>query len=503
MRKRLFAVAAVLALALSGCHYDPGRGATPSASPSVEPTAAPAISEVFTLPLDPTGGWDPYSGSKSGNMALLPLVCESLFALDGSFAPQPLLAQSGQVSEDGLSWTVRLRTGITFSDGQALDAQAVAQAVNAAKGAKSVYAGRLSGVKKVSAQEDGTVLFQLSAPNAGFLGLLDFPIALVSEGHVLGTGPYVVEEGALVARSGWWRGLELSLASIPLKEVGDADALVADLNAGNISLAAADPTGTDAVGHSGNCQSWEYPTSTMVYLGFRWGKGPCKSPEFRQAVSWAIDRGQLARQAFSGHAVAAALPIPPGASRYDRTLAAQADYDLQAAEQTLEELGYRLGEDGLRYQGKQPLALRVLVNADNPSKQAAAQAVADALGGLGVQTEVRALTWEEYKKALEKGDFDLYVGESRLAGDLDPGAFLTPGSGLCYGGFSSPTLTQALQEARRTGQWGEFYDQWTQQLPVTALCFKNAHLLTRWGQVEGASPTQGNLFYQFENWHIG
>ncbi len=501
MKQRALAALAAVCLTLSGCHYNVAPQPSPSPSPSVQPTA-PAIRREFTLPLDPQGGWDPYVGSKSGNMALVPLMCESLYALDNTFAAQPLLAQSAAASEDGISWTVTLRSGVTFSNGEPLTAQWVADAVNAAKAEKSIYAGRLAGVKKVSAQEDGTVLFQLYRPNADFPALLDFPIALVTKDGVLGTGPYVLDGEALVARGDWWQGKTMPLASIPLKEEGDADGLIADFNTGVISLVAADPTGADNLGYSGSFQNWEYPTSTMLYLGFQCAKGPCRSAQFRRAVSQALDRDALAHRTLGSHALAAALPAPPTSKRYDSVLAAQLGYDADAAGKALDELGYEVDDQGTRCSGRYPLTVRVLANSDNVYKEALAQAVADALGELGVQTEVRALPWEEYTKALKNGDFDLYLAESRLTGDLDPGPFLTPGSGLYYGGFKSQDLTGALAEARRTGDWSGFYTQWAQDVPLAPLCFKNAAVLTPWGQVEGAAPTQGNLFSGFENWKI-
>lgn len=500
MRRRILALAGCVCLALGGCHYQQPAQSVPSPSPS--PSAAPAIEQPFTLPVDPVGEWDPYGGGKSGNLTLLGLICESLYALDNTFAARPVLAQSAAVSEDGLSWTVTLRGGVTFSDGEGLTAETVVQAVDAARGEKSAYAKRLAGVRRVSAQEDGTVLFQLSAPNSGFLSLLDFPIARVTETGVLGTGPYVRREGRLVADPDWWQGKSLPLESIPLQEAGDADTLVASFNAGAVSVAAADPTGADTLGYSGSCQSWEYPTSTMVYLGFRCNKGPCRSGEFRRAVAQALDRETMTRQALSGHGAAAALPAPPSAARYDRQAAARLAYDPEAAATALEEQGYKRAEDGIRYSGRQPVALTLLVCGDNAALEALANAAGSALGELGVQVNVRALPWEEYKKTLTQGDFDLYLAQSRMTGDLDPGPYLTAGSGVCYGGFSSPALTEALQGARKSGDWSGFYDQWAQDVPAAPICFKSAGLLTRWGQVQGAAPTQGNLFAGFENWKI-
>lgn len=503
MKREAMALAVALCLLLAGCGNAKAPDGAPS--PSATPSDAPVLQEVrdFSLPLDPAGGWNPYVGSKSGNMTLAPLIYESLFQLDGSFAWHPLLAKSANVSEDGLVWTVELREGVAFSNGQSLDAEAVAAAVNAARGEKSAYATRLSGVRKVTAQDENTVVFELSAPNARFPALLDFPIALVGEEEVYGTGPYVVAEDKLTARAGWWRGLELPLAQMPLLEIKDADALVAAFNANQLSLAADDPTSDRALGYAGSYQSWEYPTSSMIYLGFQCGKGPCKNAGFRRAVSRAVDREGLVSRDLSGHATAATLPAPAASDLYEEETAKGLAYDLSDAAAALDELGYEAGEDGLRYDGRRALSLTLLVNADNVFKEAVARSVAADLEQLGIQVEVRALAWEEYTKALDKGDFDLYLAECRMTGDLDPSPYLTWGSGVYYGGFSSGELTQALADARRTGEWAQFYKLWAQEAPLAVLCFKNAQMLTQWGQVAGADPTQGNLFYQFENWQIG
>lgn len=500
-KRRTVALALALAVALlPGCRpKGPGPAPTPAPSPTPSPTAAPTpAKQVFALPVDPVGGWDPYGGSQSGNMALVPLLCESLFELDESFQHHPVLARSAEVSEDGLTWTVTLRSGITFSSGQVFNAAMAAQAVNAARGEKSVYAARLAGVRKVTALEGETLVFTLAAPNAKFPALLDFPIALVEDETVLGTGPYVLGEGKLTARADWWQGKTLPLAEIPLEEITNDDALLTAFRSGALGVVAADPTGAGTLGFSSTAQNWEYATSSMLYLGFQCARGPCRQAAFRRAVNQALDRADLTGRVLQGHATPATLPTP-----VDQTGGEGLEHDPAAAAQALEELGYALDQEGRRSKGRTPLSLELVVNSDNAFKEALAQTIAQELEVLGIQVEVRALSWAEYKKALEAGKFDLYLAECRLTGDLDPSPFFTKGSGLCYGGFSSKDLAAALAQARKTGEWAEFYTQWGEDAPLAVIGFKHAQLLTRWGQVTGANPTQGNLFYHFETWHIG
>lgn len=502
MRGRRMALALAVGLLLTACGPAEETGPSPSASaptPSTAPT--PAARQDFALPLEADGGWDPYVGSRSSNMSLTPLLYEGLFALDNTFTHQPVLARDAAASEDGLTWTVRLRAGVTFSNGAALDGPTAARAVNLARGEKSLYANRLKQVAQVTGEGD-TLVFALKAPNTRFPALLDFPLALVEGEKVYGTGPYVLAGEKLTARSDWWQALELPVEEIPLRVVHNADQLVGDFDAGALSLVAADPTGPDALGYAGSHQTWEYPTTTMLYLGFQCGKGLCRDAELRRALSLALDRPELVNQAMGGHASVAALPVPPTSPDYDRTLAAELSYDLPAAQDALDALGYERGEDGVRRKGRTALALKLIVNSDNSSKAAAAQSIAAGLEELGAAVTVEILPWKDYQKALEAGQFDLYLGECRLTGDLDLTGFFTPRSGLYYGSCGSPALTEALAQARATGEWGEFYRLWAQEAPMATLCFKTASLLTQWGQVEGAKPTQNNLFYQFQDWKI-
>lgn len=476
---------------------DPAPSPTQTA-PSPAPTAA--ANHPFTLPLDPQGTWNPYLGSRSTNMTLAPLLYDSLYELDSSFEPQPLLAQGAQPSEYALTWRVTLKDGIVFSNGEALNAQRVCAALNAAKGEKSLYATRLQNVQSITAEGENVVVFHLKAPNRDFLSLLDIPVALIAQEEAYGTGRYVLSGERLLAKTDSWQGITGLPKEIKLTEIGAADELIAAFDSGTLGLVASDPTGPDALGFSGSYQTWEYPTTTMLYLGFHRSSGVCQNPEVRAALSLAVDRGELVKEVLGGHASVATLPVPPTAKRYDHQVAKTLSHDPLAAADALDALGYQVGEDGVRRSGKRQLALNLLVNSDNRFKEKLGAAIAGDLEAVGVLVTVTELPWEEYKKALERGGFDLYLGECRLTGDLDLTSFFTAGSGLCYGGAPDRDLAEALAAARAGGDWGTFYALYAQKPPFVTLCFKTGAALTQWGQVSGLQPTQGNLFYRMENW---
>ena len=125
------------ALLLAGCSPSDSPAGSGDASnggsasqggTTVTPTAIP-----FSLAVYADYSLHPVLAENRANLTLAPLLYEPLFQLDGQFQPQGVLCQSSAVSEDGLTWTFTLRSGVTFSDGTPLTGEAVADALNLAR----------------------------------------------------------------------------------------------------------------------------------------------------------------------------------------------------------------------------------------------------------------------------------------------------------------------------------------------------------------------------------
>ena len=372
------ALALALAL-LTGCGA-PAPEPTPTPSPTAE--TAEAVSTVFTLPRT-SASLHPILSTDKVNVALSGLLWEGLFALDQTFAPQLQLCQSYTVSQDGLTWTFYLRSGVTFSDGSPLTAADVAASLELSRDPQSRFAGRLSGVSGISAQE-GAVVLTLSTPNGALPALLDIPIVKAgADGVPPGTGPYRLTEteagAVLTARTDWWQHLSLPADTIPLVTIQAADDLISAFDTEEISLVTADLTGASALGFAGDHAVWDYPTTTMVFVGYNCQKGPCADAALRRALDRAWDRTTVSVALYSRHAQEATLPLSPVHADYDQTLAQRRDYSPQVFAQLLEEAGYAQGEDGLWYRGRQALSLTFVVNTDNTFRVSAAEYLAGEL----------------------------------------------------------------------------------------------------------------------------
>lgn len=517
--RRFFALllAVCLGLTLLGCQEEAPLP-SPTETPAPAPTRTPETVR-FSLGYDPAATLNPIAGDSQVNRELAGLVYQGLYELDNSFAPQPVLAASGAPSEDGYSWIFTLNTGALFSDGTPVTAQHAASSLNAARTSAS-YASRLADIIGVAAVDDATLVVYLSAPNGNLPALLDVPIVLERESAwpedggpllvaPLGTGYYQYEavgERLYLQTNPYNAGAAaLPYSTIPLTAVSGADERIASFDSGEVTAVTTEFSSAYALGYSSSYETCDYPTTAMLFAGFRAVEGPCQSDLVRQAFSRAIDREGMAQTLLSSHADPACLPVSPLCGEYDEESAALLDYDLEGAAELLAQAGYeRNEEDGLLYRRRVPLEVTLLVNSDNESRQAVADTIAAALTELGVSVTVNSLSWGNYTAALAAGQFDLYIGEVRLTGDFDPSPLLT--GPLNYGAAENWELIQALETWK--GAHGEararaaksLWAQFAQDAPIAPICFKRGSLLVRWGMVSGLQPTRANPFYRMEEW---
>ena len=257
---RLTALCLCAAVLLCSCEQpdpQPTPTETPTPTPTLIPNETPQPAQ-FSLGYDSAASLHPITGNSQVNRELTGLVYQSLYELDNTFTPQPVLAQSASVSEDGLTWTFTLASGVLFSDGTPLTAAHAAASLNRAR-SSPVYAARLAAVTSVSAG-DSSVTVTLSAPNGNLPALLDIPIVLeqgtAADGTVppapLGTGHYRYERDGdglcLRINPNCRSAAALPYASIPLIPASDTGTRIAAFDSGEISAVTTDFSSPYALG---------------------------------------------------------------------------------------------------------------------------------------------------------------------------------------------------------------------------------------------------------------
>lgn len=455
-------------------------------TPEGEKTVLP---DRFALPYMPGQSLDPVSCADGMQQVAVSLLCEGLFRLDGRFEPQPCLCVSYTHDETASRYTFTLREGVLFSDGSPLTGRDVKATLDRAR-TSARYGSRLSGISSVSAG-DGSVTVILSRPNTALAALLDIPIVKsgTEDGEApTGTGPYFFareESGAyLIANQSWWREESQPVDRIALVEAPDSDAMLYRFSSHEIQLITADLTGVLAVSTTGSVDCLDAETTLMQYVGCNTARAPLDDPALRRALSAGINRANVASAYLSGHGKAAQFPVSPASSLYPGAL--EEPYSLD---------GFASALAG--YVQERPLSL--LVNEENPFKQAIAAYLAETWTAGGLAVEVQVLPWEEYQAALQSGDFDLYYGEARLSADWDLGSLLEPGGALNYGHWSHPDTSRLLSELaaaeNRETAARALCAHLKEQMPLLPVCFKSTSVLMQKGVAEGLSPTAAEPFY--------
>ena len=432
------------------------------------------------------------------------LLYEGLVQLDLQLQPQPVLAESWSYDAAGYTWTIQLRSGVTFTDGSAFTAADAAATLRRAQ-ASARYSGRLGQVASIRADGAQTLVIRLTRPNASFISLLDIPIVKSGTENdlvPLGTGRYSyvaaagTESAYLTVNRSWWQQKSLPMDRIELYTCKNSDTVSYAFYAREVQLLRCDLSDTASTGAVSSGDFTDADTTVMHYLGFNTSRAPFNNADLRRAVSQGIDRAGCVSSFLMGHGVPAEYPIHPSSALYpDEQSAAYSPDDFNTA---IAAAGY--GSDAAA------VSVTLLVNSESAHKRDAAAKIAAALSTSALQVTVVSVPWSEFLARLQNGNFDLYYGEYKMTADWDLTELLS-GSGN-YGRYTNAELS-ALLTAERSAQGTEhaaaaaaLYQAFRQQMPFAPICFESSSVLTTSGVIQGLTPSVADPFYNLTDWKI-
>lgn len=289
----------------------------------------------------------------------------------GSTEVEPWLAESYTISPDGLTYTFKLRKGITFHDGTPFNADAVVYSIGRQLPGKAnaeimPYAeftfGDVADVRKV---DDYTVEIVLKQPNAAFLANLAMGLAapIVSPAahqrlgddqfarNPVGTGPFMFERWepdqqiVLKRNPNYWGGptgqakpkVETLIFKVTKENAVRADEIIA----GQADVIdGISPADLERLRAAADVQVLEAAGMNVSYLGFRTDRPPFDDVRVRKAISMAIDRAAIVNALYKGNALLANGPLPPMIKPGYSDAIQPLPYDPEQAKQLLKEAGY-------------------------------------------------------------------------------------------------------------------------------------------------------------------
>jgi len=489
-RRGLLAVtgAALAALVLSGCVASERSDDGGEAAGDVDGTF------VFAASSDPAS-LDPAFAQDGESFRVSRQMFEGLVGTEpGTADPAPLLAESWESSEDGMSHTFTLKEDVTFHDGTPFNAEAVCANFDrwynwtglAASEAFGYYYNKLfkgyadspadAVYRSCTPDGDYSVTIDLNKPFAGFVASLSLPsfsmqspsalqefgaddvsgsaeAPVLSEyamGHPVGTGPYQFDEWApgeqvtLKAYDDYW-GEAGQIDEIIFRTIDDPTARRQALESGSIDgYDLVGPADTKALEDDGFTMV-SRPPFTILYLAFNQAIPELQDPKVREALSYAVDKDALISQVLPEGTEKAIEFVPDTVNGYNPDVTTY-DYDPEKAKSLLAEAGYDEAN---------PLKLtfNYPVNVSRPYMPDPEQiftVLSSQLAEVGVETTPVSEEWVEYlDRTTGTADHGIHLlGWTGDYNDTDNFVGVFFGQQSSEWGFDNPELFQKLNEAR-------------------------------------------------------
>lgn len=420
------------------------------------PASGAAEDEVtFTVALlNEVDSFNPFLGIEAASFEMWALTYDYMITYSmEDMSPEPGLAESWETSEDGLTWTFDIREGVLWSDGEPLTAADIAFTYNRILDGgpeASTWGSYLTSVTSIEAPDDTTVVLTLEKPNA-VLPLLPIPIvpehvwgsldekavkayaAEPADGEpVVGSGPFRLVEGTAGGSTyrfeknpDYWQG-EAHLDEVVFRVYKSEDPAVQALVKGEVDFVE-DITALQVRALEGEegitAQNGDSPgfdeiafntgavdTETGEPIGD--GHEALKDPAFRYALNFAIDREQIIEKAYQGAGDPADTIIPALYDDYhwDPPEEDAVRFDLDHADQLLEEAGYARDSDGSRLMpdGSDFGTLRLFARSESKTSTSVMDFFAEWLGELGIETETTVMESNKLTGVILDGEFDAF-----------------------------------------------------------------------------------------------
>ena len=473
-RPTLLALTALLALSGAACTSIKGGTATAPSSGDNRPVRDGGTVTV-ALSAEPDK-LDPTLARTLVGRTVFNAICEKLYDVDAKLAIVPQLAAAmPDISADGKTVTIKIRTGVKFADGTPLDAAAVKTSLDRHMTLSgSARKTELSSVASVEVTDPATVSIKLKTPFvpltsvlADRAGMIMSPTALKAEGDNFAANPVCVgpfkfstrvaqDRIEVVKDPNYYDAAKVHLEKVVYRIIADATTRFNNLRSGDVQVLdtvattdvaalTADPNlrllTSDSLGYQGitvnlgNAAGVGKPAGTLAapYAG------PLASDaRVRQAFELSMDRDAINKVVFQGQFAPACGPISAASPLSSDAAQACPKHDPAAAKQLLAQAGV-------------PTPAKVsMVIANTPDSRRLGEAIQAQVkdGGFDLQ-----LVPTEFSASLDQtdaGKFQLYqVGWSgRIDPDGNIASFVQSQGSQNIAGYANPTVDDLLNQAR-------------------------------------------------------
>ena len=363
------------------------------------------------------------------------LVVESLVEANPQFNLEPKLAVSWKMRND-TEWEFTLRPGVKFHDGQPLTAQAVVACLKRTLEVDPSVKS-FTKIKSLKAEGDGVVVFEtqqlfpmLPAALAYSDTAIVSPLSPTNEQgavmHPIGTGPYKLmewkqaENVVVLERFDDYWGDEPRIKNIIFRSVPDPATRSLEIQKGSLDFIPDAPYGDLKLLRQAGLNVQIANTARLYLISFgSLEDTPYQDAKVRNAISLAINRGQIVDRVLFGMGKPVAAPYEESMSFANKSLPPLA-YDKDQATALLAEAGWKdSDDDGVVDKDGKPFALTLFTYPQRPGLRPMAQALQAQLQEIGLKVEVRVMDYSAITQTMKPTDMRLTAAATAMIPDPD------------------------------------------------------------------------------------
>jgi peptide/nickel transport system substrate-binding protein len=479
----------------------------------------------------------PLLASDSASHDISGLIYNGLVKYDKNLNLVGDLAESWEVSPDGLTITFYLRRGVKWHDGTPFTAEDLLFGFHTITDPKTptAYAGDYLEVKRAEVLDTHTFRVTYRKPFAP--GLSTWGNLVVLPKHLLagqditkskltrepiGTGPYTFKQ--------WLTQEKIVLESNPdyfegrpyidgyiYRIIPDPATMFLELKAGGVDWMGLTPIQyrrqTNYPAFEQQFRKYNYLPFSYTYLGYNLLSPLFQDKRVRQAISYAIDKEEIIKVVLLGLGEISTGPYKPGAWYYNPHVN-RYPYNPERAKELLRESGWEdSDDDGILDRDGEPFEFTILLNWGNQSRLNSAEIIQWRLGQIGIRVKLRVMEWASFiNEYIDKKRFEAVIlGWST---GVDPDQYdiwhssKTDYKELNFISYKNREVDDLLEKARRVFDREErkrYYfrlqEILAEEQPYTFLFVPYA-LPVIHARFRGIEPAPAGITYNFIHWHV-
>jgi len=529
MRKYIFII--LMLLALGGC--------SPSADPQKNFSRAgkPSYGDIMVEgSIGDASNLIPILSSDNSSHEISGMIFNGLVKYDKDINVVGDLAESWDISPDGLVITFHLRKGVKWHDGQPFTAEDVLYTYQVTIDPKTptAYAGDFLKVKKAEVLDPHTFRVTYDKPFAPALmswGTAIYPKHLLAGKDItqspltrrpIGTGPYKFKE--------WVTGQKIVLESNPdyfegrpyidgfiMRIIPDMATMFLELRANGIDQMGLTPLQytrqTEAPLFRNNFNKYRYLSFSYAYLGYNLKNPLFTDKRVRQALAHAIDREAIISGVLLGLGKPATGPLKPGTWAYNPNVHTY-PYDPARAKTLLAEAGWKdTNGDGILDKDGRPFAFELITNQGNEVRGKCAEIIQESLGKIGIPVKIRILEWAAFvNDFINKRRFDATILGWTIP--MDPDLYdvwhssKTKPEELNFISFANAEVDELLEKGRSTFDqkerkkcYARIQEILAEEQPYNFLYVPDALPIIH-ARFRGIEPAPIGIGYNFIKWYV-